>query len=113
MRSRAENEDIGQKIDYSDAATVAVPCVSVDSLVLARLDLLKVDVEGMEGEVLEGALPTIRRCHPAIVVEVLKGESGNTQPWLEAAGYTAFGMGGNLLAVHASDPLLGQLRPHN
>lgn len=111
MRHAADNEPIGQPIDYSAAATVEVGCVSVDSLELARLDLLKIDVEAMEIEVLEGARATIARCRPALVVEALKGEKEKLQPWLEAAGYSVFGMGANLVAVHAADPLRQMIRP--
>jgi FkbM family methyltransferase len=46
-----------------------VPVVPVDSLNLSALRLLKVDVEGMEGDVLAGAAQTIRRLRPAIYVE--------------------------------------------
>lgn len=47
----------------------AVPLVTVDSLGLDRLDLLKADVEGFEQAVIEGARETIERCRPAIYVE--------------------------------------------
>lgn len=46
-----------------------VPLVTLDSLALARLDLLKVDVEGMEQEVIVGAAATITRCRPLLYVE--------------------------------------------
>jgi hypothetical protein len=46
--------------------------MSLDSFGLARLDLLKIDVEGMESEVLQGAQATIYRCRPAIFVETMK-----------------------------------------
>lgn len=46
-----------------------VPVVTVDSLQLPRLRLMKIDVEGMEIDVLKGARDTIRLCEPAIYVE--------------------------------------------
>jgi len=46
-----------------------VPVRTVDSLKLARCRLIKVDVEGMECEVLEGARDTIARLKPALYVE--------------------------------------------
>jgi FkbM family methyltransferase len=47
---------------------------ALDGLLLDRLDLLKIDVEGMETDVLLGARATIARCRPLIYVE-------NDRPW--------------------------------
>ncbi|MBI3513296.1 MAG: FkbM family methyltransferase [Proteobacteria bacterium] len=47
----------------------AVPVETIDALKLARLDLIKADVEGMEIEVLEGAAATIARLRPILYVE--------------------------------------------
>jgi FkbM family methyltransferase len=44
-----------------------VPVVTIDSLKLQRLRLMKIDVEGMELEVLQGAAETIMRCEPAFM----------------------------------------------
>ncbi len=46
-----------------------VPVLTVDSLQLARCHLLKVDVEGMESEVLTGATETIARYRPVLYLE--------------------------------------------
>jgi FkbM family methyltransferase len=46
-----------------------VELVTVDSLALPRLRLLKVDVEGMECEVVSGARGTIERFQPALYIE--------------------------------------------
>ena len=78
-------------------------------LQLPRIDLLKIDVEGMELEVLEGAQESIQRSRPEIVVEVIKSDEKAVSNLLEAAGYRCFPMGMNLLAVHTSDPLLDRL----
>jgi len=48
----------------------------VERVNLRRLDLLKVDVEGMEEKVILGALKTINRFQPALMVE--KGETTYT-----------------------------------
>jgi FkbM family methyltransferase len=46
-----------------------VPLVTVDSLGLEQVRLLKADVEGMEGAILEGARETIARCRPVLYLE--------------------------------------------
>ncbi|MBP7038995.1 MAG: FkbM family methyltransferase [Bacteroidales bacterium] len=40
---------------------------SLDSLNIEKMDLVKIDVEGHEMEVLEGARETLRRCRPAYI----------------------------------------------
>src|ERR1700679_1650413 len=57
LRKTDSNEFIGQTIDYQK--TKAVPQISIDSLRLRRLDLIKIDVEGMEEDVLKGATESI------------------------------------------------------
>ena len=46
-----------------------VPLITVDSLNLQKCHFIKIDVEGMEQVVLDGALQTIRRCNPIIYME--------------------------------------------
>ncbi|MGH9417592.1 MAG: FkbM family methyltransferase [Terriglobales bacterium] len=104
-----ENEFIGQEIDYATTAEIA--CVTLDSLGLERLDLLKIDVERMELEVLEGARECIRRCRPMMIVESLKSDQTKLQAWLESAGYAVFAMGANFVAVHQTDPARPLIRP--
>lgn len=106
---QAGNEDIGQEIDY--AATAEIPCLTLDSLQLPRLDLLKIDVETMELEVLSGARETLRRCRPMLMVESLKADKAALQTWLEDAGYAVFEMGANFVAVHQTDPARPMIKP--
>ena len=46
-----------------------VPVVTLDSLQLLRCRLLKVDVEGMEADVIRGGAETLKRCRPMLYVE--------------------------------------------
>ena len=46
---------------------------ALDDLVLQNVGFLKLDVEGMEPFVIEGAKHTIKRCRPTILVELKKG----------------------------------------
>ena len=54
-----------------------VPVETIDDLRLERLDLIKADVEGMEKEVLEGAVDTIRRLRPLLYVENDRNDRSN------------------------------------
>ena len=60
------------------------------------MDIIKIDVDGREREVLDGAADTIDRCHPAIVIEVGDGSIRALQPADEQAarpyGFYAFGV---------------------
>lgn len=49
-----------------------VDSVSLDSLKLDVLDLLKLDVQGFEWYVVSGGVETIKRCRPVCIVEVEK-----------------------------------------
>lgn len=60
-------------MDRAALSTVTVPVTTLDALAaahrLSRLDLVKVDVEGFEGDVLDGARETIARFRPAFILE--------------------------------------------
>jgi FkbM family methyltransferase len=61
--------------DYGRFASVTVQLhevevVTVDSLGLAALRHVKLDAEGFEQEVLQGAAATLRRCRPVLSLEV-------------------------------------------
>lgn len=47
----------------------SVPVRTLDSFGFQRIDILKIDVEGFELEVLKGALKTILRCRPKLIIE--------------------------------------------
>jgi FkbM family methyltransferase len=105
-------EFIGQDISYDPLDCVRTHMQSVDGLSLDRLDFLKLDVEGMEAEVLLGSRATIARCRPVVMVEVIKSDEDAIARMLEGFGYRTIreGMGVNMLAVHEEDPTLGVLR---
>jgi hypothetical protein len=73
-------------------------------LQLGRLDMIKIDVEGMEVDVLEGAKATLGKFLPIIIVEGIKSEQQAITGALASYGYEWFPFGLNYLAVHPSDP---------
>lgn len=68
-----------------------VEVITVDDLNLARCNLIKVDVEGMETSVLAGARRTIRRLRPVLFVENNSEErSGAVLTLLDELGYSCW-----------------------
>lgn len=104
-----KTELIGQTVDYSDATSTEVQMISLDLLELKRCDLIKIDVEGMEISVLEGAAGTIDRHHPIILAEMIKSNKENLRSKLQALNYQAFEAGVNFLAIHSSDQSLSHV----
>jgi FkbM family methyltransferase len=96
-------EFIGQSIDYSEGKMANVPMVHLDSFNFPRVDLLKIDVEGMELEVIEGAATCISKHRPIMLVEALKTDPAALQARLESLGYTVFPDGYNFIAFHKED----------
>lgn len=70
-----------------------VRIVTLDSLQLPRLDMLKVDVEGMEAQVLTGAMETLQRCRPIVFAECNSVEgAATTLAAVAQLDYAAFGV---------------------
>jgi FkbM family methyltransferase len=109
LKHRDGTEFIGQAIDYSDDKMIVVPTVSLDSLNLARADLIKIDVEGMELEVLAGAARCIESLRPIVLIETIKSDRSAIAAWLTSRGYTTIDVGINILAIHAADKCLAHI----
>jgi FkbM family methyltransferase len=80
---RNHKEYIGQSATIFES----IPLRTIDSFNFSKLDLLKIDVEGMETKVLEGAVETIKRCKPIMFVEFLKSDVGALKTQIEKLGY--------------------------
>lgn len=89
--------DPGQSFNFGAVSVAAgtdgerVPAVTIDGLGLAACRLIKIDVEGMEPEVLRGARDTIAANRPVLFVE--NNTIDKATPTLEAIdqlGYTAW-----------------------
>jgi FkbM family methyltransferase len=60
---------------------------TLDSFELQDVSLIKIDVEGHEVEVVMGALETIDRWHPVLIIEMGKVNRAVIEPLLEQRGY--------------------------
>ncbi|HEY4370629.1 MAG TPA: FkbM family methyltransferase [Burkholderiales bacterium] len=100
--NRETQSDLGQQAQ--DGAFEEVRMDSIDSLQLPRVDVIKIDVEGMEPEVLAGAARTLRAHRPLLYVEHLK--TGREPLWrlLRDLGYLAFEMQDNFIGLPQGDP---------
>jgi FkbM family methyltransferase len=110
LKRLSRSENIGQTVDYSDANTVEIPMISIDSMNLRRCDLIKIDVEGMEIDVLRGATDTILRHRPILFVEIIKSDKNAISSLLLSSGYRIFEVGINFLAIHSSDRTLSEIK---
>jgi len=64
----------------------AVPCVTIDSMSVERLDFIKIDAEGQSAAVLRGASDSIKRFRPIVALEcadfmTAAGSLGLLQEW--------------------------------
>lgn len=57
------------KAPQIDAACEMVDMITVDSLHLQQCDMMKIEVVGMEADVIRGAYQTLQRCRPILYVE--------------------------------------------
>jgi FkbM family methyltransferase len=103
LKYRENAEFIGQPIDYADAKLVDVSTVTLDSLRLSRVDLIKIDVEGMEIDALQGAVNCIGDLRPILYVETVKSDKNALGEWLKNRGYRIIETGINLFAIHNTD----------
>ena len=86
---------------FEQAADGAIPMFALDDVItsedLNSLDLIKIDVEGMQIDVLKGAEAVLDARKPALWVEVLEkdGSYGDTVAFLDRFGYKAEKLGPN------------------
>lgn len=110
LRKNDNNEFIGQAISYELSDCVEIPIVTLDSLKLPRIDFVKLDVEGMELDVLKGSQEVISKFHPIFFMEIMKSDPIMLRDFMEERGYKVFPIGVNALAIHSADPCLQHIR---
>jgi FkbM family methyltransferase len=81
-----------EKVEYVRLATL-------DSFGLSGVHLIKIDVEGMEMQVLEGARQTIRNSRPLIYVEFVKSDHAALDAKIKSFSYDIHVNGSSLLCI--------------
>lgn len=72
---------------FNNCEKISVDIISIDNLGVDSLDLLKLDVEGMEEDVLRGAKNTIYKFKPIIVFEAFENTRYSVFSLLSEYGY--------------------------
>lgn len=79
---------------YDGAQDVRVPVRTLDGSFIGDAGFIKIDVEGHEESVLDGAQATIERCRPTLVLEAVErlapGCVGRIAAFFRARGYDGF-----------------------
>lgn len=93
--------DIGQELDFGNGEKV--PLVTLDTQLnhLENIDVIKIDVEGMEKEVVEGSLNIIRKHRPLIYLEYIKqpNEGKDISDLLQSLNYIIYKKDINFLCI--------------
>lgn len=98
LKHKPDTEYVGQSISYAAKDLIKISQTRLDSLNLPRLDFLKIDVEGMEVEVLRGAREAIAQFRPTMLIEWIKSDQVVLEKILREFGYEIKVCGANLLA---------------
>lgn len=91
----------GQDLSYDKHEMDVVNCFALDDSKLSRLDILKIDVEGMEIDVLKGANATIGKLKPVVITEWLHCGKKTITSFL--TNFKHFILGGNIVSVPNSE----------
>jgi FkbM family methyltransferase len=81
----------------SEGRAITVKCVAIDEIVPPdrKVSIIQLDVEGFEKPALSGALMTIQRCRPTIILETLPEESWLSENILQLGYRIAENVHGN------------------
>ena len=96
-----QREPLHQRRGHDPQSVEYVPLTTVDRFEFAQVHLMKIDAEGMEMQVLEGAMNTLRRCRPVLFLEFLKSDKAALRQRVAALDYAVYESGMNFLCIPA------------
>lgn len=85
---RAKNSNTSNM--YIDGDFETIRTVRIDDMKLANVRLIKVDVEGMEDKVVEGARSTIEKYRPVLFIETFKTDFDAIKSYLKSRNYSLY-----------------------
>ncbi|QHI95981.1 FkbM family methyltransferase [Aristophania vespae] len=89
--SLLDQGDRTNDLTASDCEKETTEIITIDSLSLSRLDFVKLDVEGMENAVLNGATETIKKFNPIIYMESHNdGHGAEARAYARSLGYKLY-----------------------
>lgn len=94
-----QREELDQKRQHDDSKIEYVDVHRLDDYRFGRVDMIKIDVEGMEFKVLRGAEQTIALHHPVIMIEHYKVHAPTLYQELRRLGYKVRDLGSDFLAT--------------
>ncbi|MBF0283102.1 MAG: FkbM family methyltransferase [Magnetococcales bacterium] len=94
-----QTEPLNQQRQHDPSRREKVAMTFIDRFDFPRVDLMKIDVEGMEMKVLEGAKQTIARCRPILNVEYIKSDRAALRQRIESMDYAVYINGVNYLCL--------------
>jgi len=112
IKDKDKSFDVGQDIDYSlsDDTSYLTNLITLDNLNVNRVDLIKIDIEGMEIEAIQGSKKILSNLKPILIYEITKSEKKYLNQIIESYGYKIFNLNNsNCLAIHTNDKCLGNI----
>lgn len=94
-----QTEPLSQTRSHDPDKVEHVGLVTIDGFGFKRARMMKIDVEGMEMDVLDGATETIRRCRPVMLVEFIKADMEALHQRIAGFGYGIHESRGNFLCI--------------
>ena len=105
----AWNIDVGQNNEQMVEQTVQL--YKFDDLTYPRVDLIKLDIEGLEAAFIRGASETLAKFKPVLLIEYLKGDRAALVSTLEQNNYTCrrYSQEQDILAWHKEDTVATEI----
>ena len=94
-----QREPLHQRRSYDPRRAEFVQLTTLDKLAFEKVHLIKIDAEGMDEQILRGAVETIRRCRPVLYIEFLKSHKAGLHRQITALGYGVHENGINFLCI--------------